>query len=152
METIIERTTRDDQRIARQSITHIEQLNHELNSAKGHGIKIQIQETGEFLQVPKKAIVLLLAILSQMAEGKSITIIPSDSEVSTQHAADMLNVSRPHLVKLLESQAIPYRKVGSHRRILLKDVFAYYDHLGKTREKQLRFLAEQAQKLNMGYE
>ncbi len=152
METIIERTTRDDQRIARQSITNIAQLNDKINSAKGQSIKIQIQETEEFLLVPKKAIVLLLAILSQMAEGKSITIIPSDSEVSTQQAADMLNVSRPHLVKLLENQAIPYRKVGSHRRILLQDVVTYYEQLGKTREKQLRFLAEQAQKLKMGYE
>ncbi|WP_211228191.1 excisionase family DNA-binding protein [Aequorivita capsosiphonis] len=60
-----------------------------------------------------------------MAEGKTISIVPSNSEVSTQQAADMLNVSRPHLVKLLEAQKIPFKKVGSHRRILLNDIIEY---------------------------
>ena len=86
-----------------------------------------------------------------MAEGRSVYLIPSDSEVSTQQAADMLNVSRPYLVKLLESGEIPYKKVGRHRRILLKDLIAFEDKIAKEREKQLDFLSNQAQDLNLGY-
>jgi excisionase family DNA binding protein len=73
-------------------------------------VKIKLQENGEFLRIPKKALLLLSDILQNMAEGKSITLIPSDFEVSTQQAADMLNISRPHLVKLLEEGQSPLRK------------------------------------------
>jgi excisionase family DNA binding protein len=64
----------------------------------------------------------------------------------------MLNVSRPHIVKLLEQGAIPFRKAGSHRRILLADLMNYAGLQEKTRKKSLKFLAEQAQDLNLGYE
>jgi excisionase family DNA binding protein len=86
-----------------------------------------------------------------MAEGKSLTLIPSDSEVSTQQAADILNVSRPHLVKLLEKGYIPFKKVGSHRRIELKDIVTYEEKQKKNRKDQLDFLSRQAQELNLGY-
>ena len=64
----------------------------------------------------------------------------------------MLNVSRPHLVKLLKANKIPFKKVGSHRRILLKDILEYKEQQTKEREAQLDFLANQAQNLNLGYE
>ena len=86
-----------------------------------------------------------------MAEGKTISIVPSNSELSTQQAADMINVSRPHLIKLLESKQIPFKKVGSHRRVLLIDIMEYQDQLVKQREDQLDFLSNQAQDLNLGY-
>ena len=87
-----------------------------------------------------------------MAEGKSVFLIPSDSEVSTQQAADMLNVSRPHIVKLLEKGEISFRKVGSHRRTLLEDLMKYDAALKNQRSKSLEILAKQAQDLNLGYE
>ena len=111
-----------------------------------------ILETGEFITIPKKALNLLAVIIQNMAEGKTISIIPSHSELSTQQAADMLHVSRPYFIKLLEMGKIPFLKVGSHRRVLLKDVKAYEAQLAKEREIQLDFLAEQAQHLNLGYE
>lgn len=86
-----------------------------------------------------------------MAEGKSLTLIPSDAELSTQQAADLLNVSRPHLVKLLEAGQIPFKKVGAHRRIELKDVLAYEEQQRAPRKDQLDFLSQQAQELNLGY-
>ncbi len=64
----------------------------------------------------------------------------------------MLNVSRPHLIKLLEAKKIPFNKVGSHRRILLNDIMEYKEQLAKQREAQLDFLSNQAQDLNLGYE
>ena len=86
-----------------------------------------------------------------MAEGKTISIVPSDSELSTQQAADLINVSRPHLIKLLESKQIPFKKVGSHRRVLLMDIMDYQDQIVKQREDQLDFLSNQAQELILGY-
>src|SRR5690606_35959874 len=121
-------------------------------SSRKNTVKIKVEETEEFITIPKKAMSILYAIIENMADGKSISIIPSKSELSTQQVADMLNVSRPHVVKLLETKIIPFKKVGSHRRILLKDVMQYKEQLAKEREVQLESLANQAQKLNLGYE
>lgn len=86
-----------------------------------------------------------------MAKGKAVSVIPSDAEITTQQAADILNVSRPHVVKLLEDGVIPFHKVGSHRRIKLKDVERYRQNKADEREEHLSELADQAQELNMGY-
>lgn len=152
METILNRTSGDDQRIALGSMTSLKGVSNKLRTVSTPGVKIKIQESDEFITIPKKALSLLITILSNMSEGKSITIIPTDSEVSTQQAAEMLNVSRPHLIKLLENNTIPFKKVGSHRRILLRDLITYEKGLERTREEKLKFLSEQAQELNLGYE
>jgi len=152
MEALIKRTTKEDQRIARSSLQGFQLVSQKIKLSPEKGIKIKIQESGKFIIIPKKALALLSAIIQNMAEGKTISIVPSNSEVSTQQAADMLNVSRPHLVKLLETKKIPFKKVGSHRRILLKDITKYQEQQSKERETQLDFLANQAQELNLGYE
>lgn len=152
METILKRTSGNDQRIAQRSIPMLKGVSNKLRTDSTTGVKIKIQETEEFITIPKNALSLLITILSNMSEGKSITIVPTDSEVSTQQAADMLNVSRPHLVKLLENNTIPFKKVGSHRRVLLRDIATYEKSLRRIRENKLKFLSEQAQDLNLGYE
>jgi excisionase family DNA binding protein len=86
-----------------------------------------------------------------MAEGKSITLIPTDSELSTQQAADLLGVSRPHFVKLLEENIIPYKKVGTHRRVSVVSLVEYEKKLQQNRDQQLSYLTEQAQLLDLGY-
>jgi len=151
MEAVLERTTKKDQKIAQSTMPLLRETSKRMTKGDSNYIKIAIEGKGEFLKIPKKAMILLFEIMKNMAEGKSLTLIPSDSEVSTQQAADMLNVSRPHLVKLLEEGQIPFKKVGSHRRIELKDILAYEEQQKKNRKEQLDFLSQQAQELNLGY-
>ncbi|NEN23685.1 helix-turn-helix domain-containing protein [Cryomorpha ignava] len=152
MEAITEQTTKADQKIALNSLDALLNVSNRVKASRKTGVKIKVQETGEFMTIPKKALELLFSIVQNMSEGRSISLVPSDLEVSTQQAADMLNVSRPYLVKLIESGNIPFKKIGSHRRILLQDIIAYQSKLACEREKQLDFLANQAQELNLGYE
>ncbi|WP_344969489.1 helix-turn-helix domain-containing protein [Streptosporangium fragile] len=79
----------------------------------------------EPLILPREAVSLLAYVLTQVAEGRGVSVVPSHAELTTQQAADLLNVSRPHLIGLLESGAIPYRMVGRHRRVAAEDLLAY---------------------------
>jgi excisionase family DNA binding protein len=119
----------------------------------GHGetARLRVIEDKQEITVPVSALRLLVDILAQMAEGNAVTIMPIHAELTTQQAADFLNVSRPHLVGLLEQNELPYRKVGTHRRILFKDLLDYQARSKVERKKGLDELARQAQELGMGY-
>ena len=149
METVLERPTKREQRIASESVVNFTSA---VFRRKSDTVNISIQESGELFAIPRKALEFLAHILSIMAEGKAISLIPSESEVSTQQAADMLNVSRPHIVKLLEQGVIPFKKTGSHRRILLEDLMKYAGQQKAITKRNLKMLAEQAQNLSLGYE
>ncbi len=114
-------------------------------------VKVVGKGGGESLVLPVSSLRLLADILVQMAEGNAVALLPLDAELSTQQAAEVLNVSRPFLVKLLEERQIPHRRVGAHRRVLLRDVLAYKKQVDADRLKVLQELAEQAQELDMGY-
>jgi excisionase family DNA binding protein len=103
------------------------------------------------LTLPLSAVKMLLHILTQMSEGNAVTIIPIHAELSTQEAANLLNVSRPFLVQLLENGKMPFHKVGSHRRIYFKDLQSFKAKMDEASTLALQDLAEQAQKLGMGY-
>lgn len=102
--------------------------------------------------VPAPAFELLVAILAEMANGNGVTVMPVHAELTTQQAANFLNVSRPYLVKLLEENKIPFRKVGTRRRVQLADLIAYKAKDDARHEKALAALVAQAQEEGFGYD
>ena len=95
---------------------------------KSTSVRIQVLdegEGGETIDVPASALRLLLRALTEMGQGNAVTLIPVHAELTTQQAADLLNVSRPYVVKLLDEGKIPSYKVGAHRRVKAHDLYRY---------------------------
>lgn len=104
------------------------------------------------VELPTSALRLLVDVLSELAEGNAVKVVPIHAELTTQEAADMLNVSRPHLVKLLESGALAFHKTGKHRRIRFADLMAFKTEQDRASAQAMEALAKQAQELQLGYE
>ena len=104
---------------------------------------------GEQIELPPSVRQGLLQLVRYLAEGHGVEIIPTDKELTTQQAADLLNISRPYLVKLLEAGHIPFSKVGAHRRVRLADVSAYKQQRDTTRRQALQSLTELSQELGL---
>ncbi|MGF1457314.1 MAG: excisionase family DNA-binding protein [Alphaproteobacteria bacterium] len=119
----------------------------------GRPLTMRVRDAGEeaTIELPAGAVKLLVEILEDMASGHAVTIVPHNAELTTQQAADVLNVSRPFLIQLLEEQKLPYRKVGTHRRVRFEDVLRYKEGIDSERRKVLDALAAEAQELGMGY-
>ena len=126
-----------------------------LSSAKSRKrLSVRISRQGapaEDLAIPDTAVQLLTGILAEMAKGNAVTLIPIQAELTTQQAADILHVSRPFLVEQLENGEIPFRKVGTHRRVLLKDLLDYKQSIDQNRLKALEELSALDQELGFGY-
>ena len=99
--------------------------------------------------LPARALEALKDILEIIAAGKGVAIIPQEAELTTRQAAEILNVSRPHLIKLLDSGEIPCRMVGTHRRIRRDDVMRYKVVLRQRREEMLDRLVAESQAMGL---
>lgn len=105
--------------------------------------------TGDTLEIPAPAMRLLVEILAEMAKGHTVTLVALQEEISTQQAAEILGVSRPYFVQLLESGAIAFRKVGARRRVRLQDVMSYKRTLYHKRLQTLDELTAYDQELGL---
>ena len=103
------------------------------------------------IDLPPQAIEALTEVLGHLAEGREVIVSAQPVEYSTQQAAEFLRVSRPFLVGLLEKGEIPFRKVGTHRRVLFADLKSYKEKIDAQRLKTLDELTAQAQELRLGY-
>jgi excisionase family DNA binding protein len=102
-------------------------------------------------QLPDIAVRMISQVLRTLADGRGIAVVPVDSDLTPNQAADYLNVSRPYLLGLLSKGEIPFHRVGSHKRIHLRNLMAYRRLQDEESEQALAELASQAQELNMGY-
>ena len=136
--------TTDDVRLARKS-------SRRLAPFRNRDLNVRIAETGEQVELPAVAVRLLVDLLSALAEGHAVSLIPIHAELTSQQAADLLGVSRPFLIRQLEDKLIPFRRVGTHRRILFSDLMKFKRKIDKQRTEALDELTGQAQDLDMGY-
>lgn len=114
--------SKEEQKFASDAVA---ELNDLLEGMYDIAPEVKIAETDEAIRVPLKALKLLSAIVEAMAEGKAVSVIPIDAELTTQAAAEYLNCSRPYVIKLLDEGRIPFSKVGKHRRVKYKDLVAH---------------------------
>lgn len=142
--------TEADSQLARESSRYL--ATHKLG--RQSSVRIRVLDDGEgskIVAVPASALRLFVRLLSEMSQGNAVTLIPTRAELTTQQAADLLNVSRPYMAKLLDEGRIPFRTVGRYRRVRLDDLMAYRRRDDEARAKILDQLTAEAQELGMGY-
>ncbi|MBM3552109.1 MAG: helix-turn-helix domain-containing protein [Alphaproteobacteria bacterium] len=140
--------TAQDSAIARESGRHLSRF-----ARRNRPLTVRVTDAAQEqpIELPAGAVALLMDILEAMAAGRGVTVVPENAELTTVQAADLLNVSRPYLIGLLESNAIPHRKVGKHRRIRMEDVMTYKQRTDGEREAVLDRLVAEAQEHGLGY-
>lgn len=107
-----------------------------------------VTTNGETLNVPPSVYRALRQMLPVMARGDAVAVVPLHKEMTTQEAADFLNISRPSVVKLLEEGIIPHTKVGTHRRVRFSDVLTYKQRRSEERQRFLQYMLDVAQENN----
>lgn len=104
------------------------------------------------MDIPVNALRLLIDVLTELGDGNSVKLIPIGSEMTTQEAADMLNISRPTLIRILDNDEIPYHRTGNRRKLRYTDVVAYRERTRAARISALDELSALDQELGLGYE
>ena len=113
------------------------------------GVAQLISPDGDQIELPASLYAVLSRAAHELSRGRGVAILPVGMELTTQRAADLLNVSRPFLIQMLEQGEVPFHMVGTHRRIRLEDVLAYRRSRSEGRRQALRQLTEEAQELDI---
>lgn len=104
---------------------------------------------GAAIELPRDIHALLVSIVGNLKAGNGVSVIPLHAELTTVEAAELLNVSRPFLIKQLDAGALPHHLVGTHRRLRLADVLAYRDRLDANANEALSALTQEAEDLGL---
>ncbi len=102
--------------------------------------------------LPRRAAQLLADMLAELANGNAVSLVPLQAELTTQQAADLLGVSRPYLIGILERGEIAHRRVGNRRRVPVGDLLRYQEEQGERTRAAVAALTEQAEELRLGYD
>jgi excisionase family DNA binding protein len=144
-----------DELEATQAADAAEQLAAFLRSHSTPTTRVQLvsdtPEATTTIVVPSVAFGFFVDVLTELANGNAVIVAPVHAELTTQQAADFLNVSRPFLLKLLDERAIPYRRVGNRRKLLLTDVLAYRARNETLRREIADELTRESQSLGLEY-
>lgn len=133
----------DDERLDLDRIAHL------LDDGQRQQPLQLLDVNGEVIPLPASLAHVLREAACSLAKNEAITLVPVERELTTQQAADILNVSRPYLIKLLESGALPFHKTGSHRRVPLATLLAYKRRRDEEREHTLDELAQLNQDMGL---
>lgn len=147
-------TAEEDRRLARSSARSLKKFlrAHPEGANEPFLMRASGDDEHKTVAVPSELARALLEALDELGEGRALALDFLDAELSTQEAADLLQVSRPYLVEnLLETGKIPFHRVGNRRRVQLADIMRYKQRR-EDRKVALRELTEEAQDLEMGYE
>ncbi len=110
---------------------------------------VMLKSDGQEIEIPSIVTKILYEIITILSKGGALTIIPMEKELTTQQAADILNVSRPFLVNLLENGEIPFHKTGTHRKILMKDLREYKEQINKNRTNKINEIINLSQEYGL---
>lgn len=111
--------------------------------------KIALVINGQEIEVPSVIYFALREVVKTLNNGDSVTLIPMDKELTTQQAADILNVSRPYFIKLLENGIIKFRKTGTHRKVLMQDLIEYRDKRSENRHANIEEMSKLSQEMRL---
>lgn len=149
MESSILKPTKHDQQLSRKLLAVIRKQQPRLGFNDVNVVRLRIEDNEDSISVPKNIFALWLNILDCIEKGKGVSVIESAAFIGTQEAADILGISRPSIVQLIENGDIPCKMVGSHRRILITDLEHYQLRQKVLNSKKLRFGSEPPKQANL---
>jgi excisionase family DNA binding protein len=138
----------DESALAREALVRVRRVLDD-HPRDGESVQLTLEDDHETVTVPRVAVDLLVGVLANLAAGQGVTLVPSHAELTTQQAADLLNVSRPYLIKLLDEQQIDYRTVGTHRRVKASSLMDYKRRDDAQRRKAADELASMTREMGL---
>ena len=131
-------------------VSELSRLLHAAHGARKAPRCQLVGPSGEALEIPESVFYVLERVVEVLASGDAVTVVPVGKELTTQQAANLLNVSRQYLIRLLDQGALPFRRTGKHRRLRIEDVLTYRERRDRERKSALDELAQQSEELG-GY-